>query len=411
MKQNLAETNIFEEAKRRDILSLAKSLGLQFSSPKRSSCLNGCGSRNKASVSYYNNRFYCHNCNEGGSVIDLVMLAHGFSNIEAAEFLTERTRVKSFDYKKPTKSLSKQKVKLFDYSELYKFLLEEVGDKFEAWEYLKSRGLSQATAERSGFSIIPLDASERLLKNFPRQKLEEAGLFTENGFLFFRHRLLIPFTGESDKIVTVQGRDIDGKNPVKYLLAKGRPQWVYRPRLDAFNHEPVKFCKIVICESAIDALSGIELGLNNCVGLSGVNGLPGQFVEKLRTMTVYVIGDNDKAGESFAQNIKNKVGITVVKNIDFNNLKDYFKVTEAKDLNDICKASPLKSHPGLGQYRETRKGILTIYGEKLPRKILDENLDEATALIQRSFFPKEQRNLLYEKEPIEFFKKYFGEIE
>jgi len=112
MKQNLAETNIFEEAKRRDILSLAKSLGLQFSSPKRSSCLNGCGSRNKASVSYYNNRFYCHNCNEGGSVIDLVMLAHGFSNIEAAEFLTERTRVKSFDYKKPTKSLSKQKVKL-----------------------------------------------------------------------------------------------------------------------------------------------------------------------------------------------------------------------------------------------------------------------------------------------------------
>ena len=340
-----------EAVKAIPMLDIASRLGLVVNTNNKALCFNGHDSAPSLSINTTQNYFKCFGCGVSGSNIDLVKEFYGIKTGEAIKWIesafnvpgntqTEKTYQKAA---KLTHSTGKKPVHPYrgiQFSDLYKVVLETLSQD-EAVQYLNSRGIEEQIARGANIRTLPknYDILGKLHAVYSLKKLQQAGLVAIGRnknpyFVFFAHRLIIPYFDNEGNIINLQGRNIDTDQQPKYKLLSGIETCLY-------NTQGLKRGDTVyLCEGAIDTLSCLQLGLKHPVGIPGVNNFKEQYYSVLDPYKIIIASDKDGAGKAFYTKVR-KTYLARGKEVyalDYTRLiKDYNVNTEVKDMNDIAK--------------------------------------------------------------------------
>lgn len=190
----------------------------------------------------------------------------------------------------------------------------------------------------------------------------------------------------NDTCVNVKYRSLnpEAKKEFKWRREKGGLTILFNDNaLDNFDYE-----EIIIAESEIDAMSIWSLGFENVIGLTaGANSFKQAWYERLlRFKKVYLVLDNDTAGQEGAEAVAKRIGLDRCYNIvlpeEFKDPNDFlvkdgdpetfrgflqkgtqFEIASVKSLRDIMKKT-FKSR--------FREGVKIEAGIELPYKSLAE---------------------------------------
>ena len=175
--------------------------------------------------------------------------------------------------------------------------------KPEGIEYLRKRGLVNP-ANYDRFRIGFADGSLlEIIGEGRKEALKEMGILTGRGSEHFRNCVIFPviddtLTGLSaglGQVVGMYGRSMDPDAKVPHLYLKGKHRGVFHRKASKVYDE------IILTESIIDALSLIELGIENTQAIYGTNGFTGEHLQILkddRVKTVVLAFDSDQAGQT-----------------------------------------------------------------------------------------------------------------
>lgn len=287
----------------KEILTLQISSGFSFTAPDLST-INGCNANNIARSATIFRRFRAAYCRQGIPNYDLDRKA-----IVARERYYQARRIQVYKFIEKYSQASKYSIEIIDYL---------TG---------KNRKLKLGTIKK--FRLIeiknPAELAKRLKDKFSLSVLLISGVFNDKGnFMFFYHRLLIPYLNNNN-IEYLRGRAFpDTTNNIKYL----GPKNVTMKRI--FNIDVLKTLRkgsrLLLCEGEFDTMIAIQSGYN-AIGFPGVNGIDYDILIKynLQQYKVFVAFDNDKAGKIIAQQIADNLKITV-KQMNLRNCKDLTEV-------------------------------------------------------------------------------------
>jgi DNA primase catalytic core len=255
-------------------------------------------------------------CNAGGTAIDWVMRAEGVSFRHAVELLTNgKWSTGTNTAKKST--VRKLEAPIQRDADDAKLLLQVVNYYHEtlkaspdALAYLQKRGLQHPEMLdnfKLGFANrtlgYRLPQSNRVAGNVMRGRLQKLGVIRESGHEHFNGCVVIPIFSRSGEVVQIYGRKIaDSQPPHLYLPG---------PHRGVFNHEVVEASpEVILCESLIDALTFWCAGLRNVTASYGVNGFTEEHQAALKNKFVHIAYDRDAAGDSAAEQLKEKLPST-----------------------------------------------------------------------------------------------------
>jgi DNA primase len=181
----------------------------------------------------------------------------------------------------------------------------------EARAYLESRGLTDKKLW-SRFQIGYADGFPGSLFSSQQKELTERGLIRSRAGSSSIGCLVIPLLDELGKVVSFYGRSIQaGALSQPHLYPPG-------PRKGLVNRTALKVYRdqIILTESVIDALSLVQIGVENVVPLYGTNGFTKDHLEALRAervKSVVLALDNDdpgrKASEKIADQLTRRVSL------------------------------------------------------------------------------------------------------
>ncbi len=349
-----------EAVKQISIIDVAKQLGIDVKDNK-ALCFNGHDTTPSLSFNVKDNYFKCFGCNIKGSTIDLVKECLNISVKDSIKWLENKYNIspqyKKGDYTKHEnktpyrangavsngiKKTPCQNNKTF--SEIYRYFIDLLEDK-EAIEYLEKRGINKEIIKKAEIKSIPENNTEikkKLHNKYGLNKLKECGLVSISKqdkpfFVFFNHRLIIPYKNKNGNIINLQGRNIDNDKEPKYRFLPQKEIPLYNIQiLNTLNKQE----HLYLCEGAIDVLSSYQLGLKNPIGIAGVNNFKKEYFEKLEPYKVIIASDTDHAGRKFYLNTKKeflKLGKEIFI-LNYDKLKDDYNISEeTNDLNDIAK--------------------------------------------------------------------------
>jgi DNA primase len=250
-------------------------------------------------------------CQSGGSVIDWVMKAEGVSFRHAVEILRERAGGGETAAARPrplewSEAASAGGAGLL--AEVLGYYHEKLKASPNALAYLEKRGIaSTELIERFrlgysdgtlGYRIPPkrLKAGAEL-----RGRLQAVGLYRETtGREHFNGCLVVPVLDAAGQVTEIYGRkirdDLPKRVPVHlYLPGPHRGVW----NLEALQGQP----EVILCESAIDALTFWAAGYRHVTWSYGVQGFTEDHLSAFRrcgVRRVLIAYDRDEAGEKAA---------------------------------------------------------------------------------------------------------------
>ncbi len=197
---------------------------------------------------------------KAGPFEELVRLTLGVQTLDQAKSYI----YKNYDFVKPKKKQTKLECDKFLPKEL---LLNLVQD----YSYWNKRGISRETLE-----------------------LFQGGVATRGKFY---QRYIFPIFNSRDKLVGVTGRDVSGKNPIKWLHQGSTSKWAYPLQINYKIINKVK--EIIIIESIGDMLSLWEAGIKNCVVTHGVKLSPRllSIILRLNPKRITIALNNDGGKE------------------------------------------------------------------------------------------------------------------
>lgn len=206
------------------------------------------------------------------------------------------------------------------------------------YEYLtgKDRGLTVETIAASGiFEIRDLKKTiEYLTDSYTDDMLKISGLFNKDfRFVFWNHHIIIPYYKEG-KITWLRGRTnpllIKDEKISRYISPSN-----YATNLTAkrfYNIDALKgidsTSQILVCEGEFDTLRSKQEGFIS-IGVPGINGIPDNLKEILKSYEIYLGFDSDVAGENAARTFTNMLGREV----------NYLYLKNHKDLTEFFNAS------------------------------------------------------------------------
>jgi len=285
------------------------------------------------------NTWKCFGCGRGGTTIDLVMEMLGCSPGEAATWLegaagsyTAIARPPPNEEAEPVASADA----ILPDHDVYRALLSLCPLRPPARDYLHTREISDATIAH--FQLAFLKDCEalldRLLKRFSRERLYRAGLIATphaNRLSLPSGSIVFPFL-RSGKVEYLQSRLMPGAAGPRWIGLAG----VRKP---VFNSDVLLNANtIYVCEGATDVLSAHELNLSAIGLLGAATRAPQDMLRGLIGKTVYVVPDNDTAGENmlrrFVEDLRLAGGVALEK-----------RVPEGGDLNDylVLKRGALRA--------------------------------------------------------------------
>ncbi len=256
--------------------------------------------------------YYCFGCHKGGGAINFVMETENLSFVDAVRNLAQRAglQVPESDYDKGRKEkrerlleMNKEAARYF-HSQLY-------GPQgAQALDYLRRRGLSQATLTNFGLGFAP-DSWDGLLtalaqKGYDKKLVLEGGLAVSNdkGRIYdrFRNRVIFPIIDVRGSVIGFGGRVMDDSKP-KYLNSPEGPVYNKSRNLFALNiAKKSKAGRIILTEGYMDTIALHQAGFDCAVASLGT-ALTADHAQLLARYTkeAVIAYDGDGAGVAAAQ--------------------------------------------------------------------------------------------------------------
>ena len=332
---------------------------------------------------------YCFGCHKGGGAINFVMEMENLSFVEAVGHLARRAgmQVPESDYDKGRKEkrerlleMNKEAARYF-HSQLY------APGGAQALDYLRRRGLSQATLTNFGLGFAP-DSWDGLLnalaqKGYDKQMVLEGGLAVSNdkGRIYdrFRNRVMFPIIDVRGSVIGFGGRVMDDSKP-KYLNSPEGPVYNKSRNLFALNiAKKTKAGRIILTEGYMDTIALHQAGFDCAVASLGT-ALTAEHAQLLARYTkeAVIAYDGDGAGVAAAQRaipLLEKAGLKV----------KVLQMRGAKDPDEFIKA----------------------YGREAFGKLLDESTNHIEYRLERI---KSKYDLKDDVQRVEFLHEATGLI-
>jgi len=330
---------------------------------------------------------YCFGCHKGGGAINFVMELENMSFIEAVRHLAQRAgmTVPESDYDAGRKEkrellleINKQAARYF-HSQLY------APAGAAGLEYLRSRGLAQATLTNFGLGFAP-DSWDGLLnhlaeKGYDKKTVLEAGLAVSNdkGRIYdrFRNRVMFPIIDVRGSVIGFGGRVMDDSKP-KYLNSPEGLVYNKSRNLFALNiSKKTKAGRIILTEGYMDTIALHQAGFDCAVASLGT-ALTADHAQLLARYTkeAVIAYDGDGAGVAAAQRaipLLEKAGLKV----------RVLRMRGAKDPDEFIKA----------------------YGREAFAKLLDESENHIEYRLQQI---QNRFDLTDDGQRVEFIREVIG---
>lgn len=343
-----------------DIISLFSSFGIELTK-KGKSHTGLCPFHDDANPSLSVDRdkglYNCFGCGESGDVFDLVCRVKGFSFTESLSFLKEYScngsikthraieantsrkaeteplpagsaLAPAVDPKKkappvPARSGEEQPAvqpkdeetpaEIDAKTNLSRIILDIVSEHYkksllknpESLGYLKGRGFTDySMQERLGLGFA--DGSLlSMVGEKQKEELKAFGIITARGRELFSGCITVPFFDEAGRVVSFYGRAINSGRKVKHLYSPGEHKGLVNRKAAGVYRE-----EIILTESVLDALSLIQMGIENVIPCYGTGGFTDEHLSLLkneRVKTVVIAFDADTAGRKGSGKLKEKL--------------------------------------------------------------------------------------------------------
>jgi DNA primase len=256
--------------------------------------------------------YYCFKCGEKGDVFTFVQKQVGLSFVEAVKWVGAKEGIEVHEVARQTEERDAREPVWELNATAADFFRTELWDSAEgraARDYLASRDISRADADRFGLGYAPRDSSVmrsalRAL-GFEDERQHEAGLLKPRQdkpnelTARFRDRLMIPIYDVSNHIVGFGGR-ILGAGQVKYLNSADSPVFAKRTLLYGLNwakQSARKQDRLIIVEGYFDVIRLMLAGIEEVVAPMGT-ALTAEQASLIRkyTQNVLLLYDSDQAG-------------------------------------------------------------------------------------------------------------------
>lgn len=231
--------------------------------------------------------FHCFGCGAGGNVIHFVQAAEHLDFMDAVRFLADRAKIPVPEFKRSSgvnKTVSVDKKELiYDINReaaryFYSMLTKEDGK--DAYEYLKNRGITNATIKMFGIGYAP-EGWTNLIdylkeKGYNEHSIYEAGLAKrrDNGTYydaFYDGRVMFPIINPQGRVIGFGGRImVDRANTGKYINSP--ETLVFKKKENLFGLNLAKndrSGRLLLMEGYMDVISLHQAGICNAVASLG----------------------------------------------------------------------------------------------------------------------------------------------
>lgn len=229
------------------------------------------------SASQHKQFYYCFGCKASGNAIGFLMAYDKLTFLEAVEILAGKANMSLPE----TTTLATTKVE-----RTHVDLLEKSAKYFQgvlkkqqtALDYLKKRGLDQATLVKFGIGYAPPgwhNLLDHLGQSLPiKQKLQEAGMAlvkNDRWFDRFRERIMFPIHNRKGQVIAFGGRSLGDQAP-KYLNSPETPVFHKSRELYGLyqvlqsNHQ---LQQLIMVEGYLDVIALHQFGITTAVGTLG----------------------------------------------------------------------------------------------------------------------------------------------
>ena len=254
------------------------------------------------------NTFKCYGCNRFGDIFTFIEEKENLSFPEAINFLIERFNL-DIEYSKKNKFNKTEEYYLINKEVLnyYRTNLMDTDEGKKAYDYLKQRGIVDATIEefKLGYSLNNWDGLLNYLrnKNLNTKIAYELGLLkrSKEGRFYdtFRGRIIFPIFSETGKIIGFGGRTIFNENP-KYLNSSDNPVFKKGFNLYGFNLTKSYIRETgyaILVEGYMDLITLFQAGIKNVVASLGT-GLTENQIHLIKRFSddILIFYDSDDAG-------------------------------------------------------------------------------------------------------------------
>ena len=291
--------------------------------------------------------WHCFGCQKGGDAFTFLMEKEGMDFKEALELLAKKAGIvlKKVENKKDFKQ------RLFEVNlkaqEFFHYILIKHPLGKTALDYLKSRGVSDASIEKFGLGYAP-NSWESLIKvlikrGFSSEEIISAGLAVSSksavklgGYDRFRGRIIFPLIDTQDKIRGFSGRVLYNQEP-KYINSPqtaifDKSTFLYGINLAKSGIRNAK--EAVLVEGEMDVIMSHQAGFNNVVACKGTAFTSGQIdLLKKYTENLKLCFDMDLAGDSASRR-----GIEMAEKAGLN-IK-VIEISGGKDAAEAIKEDP-----------------------------------------------------------------------
>jgi len=253
--------------------------------------------------------FHCFGCGAHGSAIGFLMDHRGLGYVEAVQELAQMVglQVPRDASRDPAAG---QRRSLLEANEVAcAFYRRELKRSPAAIEYLKSRGLTGATAARFALGYAPDDwqALKSAFDSYEEARLVEAGLVIEGDgkrYDRFRGRVMFPIRDRRGAVLGFGARVLDASQP-KYLNSPETP--LFRKGQELYGlfeaGEAIRAKgRVLVCEGYLDVIQLAQGGFEESVAALGT-AITSKHVATLLRLTDQVVFafDGDAAGRTAAR--------------------------------------------------------------------------------------------------------------
>jgi len=257
--------------------------------------------------------FYCFGCGASGNAVNFIMRHENLEYPEALRFLAKRAGIAIPESIK-AESKTGEIYRAVEFAQNY--FVGQLKNS-PAYEYIKSRGISDGTIAEFGIGFAPA-GWDNLYKRIKSEKLpvdifERAGLLVRkdrsdetaqvgmSGYYDkFRNRLIFPIANVAGRIVGFGGRALSDEEGPKYLNSPETAIYHKGSILYGLNqakHHIREAGRAIITEGYFDYISLYQAGIKNVVAVSGTGFTPDQAALLARFGgEVVLLYDADSAG-------------------------------------------------------------------------------------------------------------------
>ncbi|MBQ9463442.1 MAG: DNA primase [Bacteroidales bacterium] len=258
--------------------------------------------------------YKCFGCGKSGSAVGFVMEHEHSSYVEALRYLAAKYKIDIEEEEESAEEIARRQRResLLLVSEFaqkfYASQLRTPEGRAVGYEYLRKRGLEDATIARFGLGWAPsgrtafIDAA--IAQGYKMEYILAAGLAVQrdDGSFAdkFRERVMFPIHSVSGRVLAFSGRTLHADNPAKYVNSPETEIYVKSRNLLGIwfaKGEMSRSGKCILVEGNVDMVTMHQLGITNVVASCGT----ALTVEQVRlihkfTDNVTIMYDGDSAG-------------------------------------------------------------------------------------------------------------------